>query len=803
MQPSIYFLPMKLLYFIVFFLFTFSGTAQTIRGNITSTESDPLGNISISLEGANRGTRTTENGDFIFRNIRPGIYTLVVSGIGYSATKQNITVVPGRSVFLNLELDKSTLQLQEVTVSSRSNRPRDKASSYAARLPLQNLENPQFVSAVPNQLIVEQAATDQNSIIKNIPGVVKGWSSVAAYYSSRGFNTRNYIRNGVAGYVTGDIDMANTEQLEAVKGPSGTLFGSSLVSFGGLLNRITKKPFDTVRVELGYQAGSYDLNRFTADVNTPLNKEKTALLRVNAAQHYEGSFQNAGFLRSTFVAPSLLYKVTDRLTFSLDAEGYWREGTSQPQITPIGPVQTGSSKAGASNPLQLPLDYKRSYGNNTITLKNPNLSFYGLINYRLSEHWTSQTNLVRTRAENTGNYLTFTLLRGDSLLVRNVSNYPTSLFTISQVQQNFTGDLHLGRVRNRLVAGLDFYQNTSSFSSNALNGRGGRRAFDTLNLKRAMPGYALLSPDAINARLGGLSPTYSISSLYTYALYVSDVINITKALSAMLSLRADRFINRGTTNVVTGITTGKYNQTAFSPKLGLVYQVIPNRLSLFGNYTNGFQNVAPVMQPDGAVSAFAPQYANQFEGGIKTELARDLLGATISYYRINVENTLRPDAARPTFTVQEGTQYSRGVEVDLFSRPVTGLLLHAGFAYNESRLTSADGSLNGLRPVNAGPDKALNFYGSYSLPLIRLSGLGLGFGGNRAGRNLIVNNTANGQFYLHAYTILNAAVFYNRPHYRFGVNIDNLTNQQFYNGGFGTITPGMLRRLIVSMSVRF
>ncbi|WP_419802840.1 TonB-dependent receptor domain-containing protein [Mucilaginibacter sp.] len=794
---------MKLLSVIILFLFSVPVSGQNIRGNITSNQGEPLSNISVKLEGTTLGTRTTENGDFTLKNLKPGTYTLVASGVGYFATKHNLVVVSGRNSFLTLELDKATQLLSEVVVGGRKNRQRDMASSMAARLPLANIENPQTINTVSNQVITEQAATDFPSVVRNLPGVVKQWSSVSPYYSSRGFNTRNYVRNGVDSYSTSDLDPVNVEQMQAVKGPSGTLFTSSLVSFGGLLNRITKKPFDSTRVEIGYQAGSYGLGRFTADLNTPLNKEKTVLFRITAAQHYEGSFQDAGFIRSTFVAPSVLYKVDDRLTLSLEAEFFAREGTSLQQIAPIGFKQPGGTKPGANNPSELFTDYKRSYSNNSVTLKDPNQSFYGQVIYKLSDRWVSQTNLVRTWTQNTGNYLTFNLLKGDSLLVRSISNYTASQFTISQIEQNFTGDFKIGRLRNRLVLGLDFYQFINSSSSNALNGRAGRKAFDTLSVKHAMPNYELISPNVINSKLNGLIPAYTSSKQNTYSVYASDVLNLTNRLSAMLSLRVDRFNNTGTTNLTTDLTTGKYDQTALAPKLGLVYEIIKDKISLFGNYTSGFQNVAPVTQPDGTVSTFKPQYGNQLEGGIKADLAQDWLNATVSYYDIKVENTLRPDIGRPTYTVQEGAQYSKGVEADLFSRPVTGLLLSAGFAYNNSLLTSADATVNNQRPVNSGPAKTANWYASYTVPAGQLNGLGGGLGGNYYDRVLIINNTVNGQFYTNAYTLLNAALFYNKPKYRVGFNLDNLANKQNYYGGFGFITPGMLRRFMMNMAIRF
>jgi iron complex outermembrane receptor protein len=524
------------------------------------------------------------------------------------------------------------------------------------------------------------------------------------------------------------------------------------------------------------------------------------VLRVTAAQHYEGSFQDAGFVRGTFVAPSLLYKVNERLTISLDAEFYAKELTSAQQITPLGPIQAGTTRRGASSPTQLRLDYRRAYANNTVTLQDPNKSVYAQVNYQLSDQWTSQSNLVRSQAENTGNYLTFGLLRGDTTLTRTVTQYPTSLFTVTQLQQNFIGDFHIGSVRNRLVVGFDYYRNSSSFSSNALNGRGGRRVYDTLAVTRAMPRYGLISPATITAKLGTLVPTYSSSAQSTYGAYVSDVVNVTNQLSAMLSLRVDRFVSAGTANLATNVTNGDYQQTALSPKLGLVYQLLPGRVSVFGNYTNGFQNVTGT---DVNNQQFKPQYGKQLEGGVKAELRQDVLSATLSYYDIRVDNTLRTDVANPGFSVQDGTQFSRGVEVDVQARPVVGLLVLAGFTYNNSRLTSADATVAERRPVNSGPGRTANFWASYSLPTQALRGLGVGFGGNYVSESLLINSTTSGQFTLPAHTLVNAAVFYNQPRFRLAANLDNLANRQYYTGGFGSFTPGILRRFIGTFTLKF
>src|SRR3546814_3383774 len=81
-------------------------------------------------------------------------------------------------------------------------------------------------------------------------------SSDLAYYSMRGFSVQPTMVNGLPGLTNGSLDPAGIERIDVIKGPSGTLFGSSLISYGGLLNTITKKPYRGFGGEVSYVAGS-------------------------------------------------------------------------------------------------------------------------------------------------------------------------------------------------------------------------------------------------------------------------------------------------------------------------------------------------------------------------------------------------------------------------------------------------------------------------------------------------------------------------------------------------------------------
>jgi iron complex outermembrane receptor protein len=87
--------------------------------------------------------------------------------------------------------------------------------------------------------------------------------------------------------------------------------------------------------------GSWNLNRLTADVNTPVNAE-TALFRLNAATTSQKSFQDLGFTNNITVDPSFSYQITDRLSIWLDVN-LARKGTSVVRFNPWSKSNTTRS----------------------------------------------------------------------------------------------------------------------------------------------------------------------------------------------------------------------------------------------------------------------------------------------------------------------------------------------------------------------------------------------------------------------------------------------------------------------------
>ncbi|HVU99139.1 MAG TPA: TonB-dependent receptor [Puia sp.] len=793
---------------ILFSVFAFANPgdpAPPIKGKVLTADGQPAASVTIRVKSNGRTTLTDDDGVFTLSNLPAGEYDLEVSLTGFATTTQHVIVEPRRTTNLSIRLQVSEQQLQEVVVTGGVNRLARRSSDDLARMPLKNTENPQVYTTITKDLLVDQLVQSVDDGLRNATGLQKMWDATGrsgdggGYYNARGFILQSQLRNGVAGNVTSKIDAANLEKIEVLKGPSATLFGSTLGSYGGLINRVTKKPYDRLGGELNFTGGNCGYNRIGADINTPLSSDHKVLLRVNTAYTNEGSWQDNGFNKSFVFAPSLSYKAGDRLSFLFDAEIYRGRNITPPIF--FFPYGLTIAQLGVNRADKLPLDYRRSYYSDDLSQQSASTNFFAQMHYRFNDSWTTQTNVTITNSYSDGPGPYFYLLP-NGFISRNDQFTANSRDRMVEIQQNLNGDFNIGTLRNRFVAGLDYFNHTP----NQLFSGG---TYDTIASQGNIPAYR----DFNRTNLQKLYATKGVDFYYpvtnitnTYSAYASDVLNLTDNLMVLAALRLDHFVNNGSYDVTGGTTTGGYNQTALSPKFGIVFQPVHDQVSLFANYQNGFTNETGA---DYKGRAFRPEQAWQTEAGVKVDLFDRCLTGTVSVYDIRVSNIVRayipsaPDSGLPAFPqIQDGAQRSTGVEAEVIANPFTGLNIVAGFSYNDSKYQRTDKDVEGRRPSTAASPYTANWWLSYKIPAGSLKGLGIGFGGNYASDNKIVNSVSQGAFILPAYTILSASLFYDYAKFRFTVKADNLTDQHSWVG-YTTVNPQPLRSVKAGIAFKF
>ncbi|MDR6342773.1 iron complex outermembrane receptor protein [Filimonas zeae] len=844
-------------------LFPMLLTAQqngTIKGAVTTSDGKGAYAVSLLLQKTGRAAVTDATGHFTIKNVKPGTYDLAASLLGYADITQKVTVQSGQTSEVAIQLALSDLQLQEIIVKTARNKYNTAASDYVGKMNLKNLENAQSYSTVSKELMNQQSVFSVSDAVKNVPGVMPLWESVGragtggAYYAQRGFATQPKARNGLAGNTITDVDVANIERVEVIKGPSGTLFGNNITSYGGLINMVTKSPYNHLGGEIQYSGGGYGLHRLSADINTPVDAEGKLLFRLNTAFVTQNTFQDYGFRKIFNVSPSLSYQVNDKLSFNLDAEfqsGQAAGGAqviyfvppSQYQNTVVGllsrvltPAQiavamqaypkTVQEAYGVNRADQLKLNYQRSFYSNDLVNETRVANIYGQMNYKLSGQWSSQTNISRNNNSSEG-YMPFFYLMPNFVpaFVRGISTGAVTFGTPGadnlarmvwkpvgnqnaiEMQQNFLGDFSVGNMRNRFTGGLNYYNYNYNITYNgfvgSLYGLPYQYAFDVAPVNDSFPRYTDFNKAKVDSAFAAGRPYHYTNNLVssTYSAYFNDVLNITENLLVNVGLRIDHFNNKGSLNPDNGKYYNGYKQTALSPKFGIVYQVIKNQVSVFGNYQNGFTNVNG---QDFNRKPFRPEQANQWEGGVKLNMWDGKVSGTISYYDIKVKDMVRvdPNPDHIGFSIQDGSQKSKGFEADITLLPVAGLNITAGYAYNDSKYINTSADLDGLRPITSGARNAVNFWAGYQFTTGKAQGLGFGFGGNYVGDCYAVNSRANGEFILPAYTVFNGTAFYDQPRFRLSAKLNNIGNKQYWIG-YSTMDPQMLRQFVASVAFKF
>lgn len=684
-----------------------------------------------------------------------------------------------------------------------------KDSDYSNKMPLKAIEDPQVLSSISYGALENQLIYTIDDAYRNITGLQKMWNATSragdggSFVILRGFVSTGSMRNGLVAPVTTTVDAINLEKLEVLKGPSGTLYGSNVASYGGLVNRVTKKPYETFGGNVTITGGGYNTYRAQADVNAPLTVDKKLLLRVNTAYTNSGTFQKSDMKNSYFAfTPSLTYNASERLQFNVEYEMFNNRAVGEQLFFYLSP----GGLNGIDNMKDLEkagLDYKQSFiGDDLYTTARVN-NVFGQINYKINDNIKSSTNINNSHSFSNGFGPYFAAgMVGDQLLVQRYDQgTKDSKKSWFQVQQNFNLDYTFGNgMRNRTVAGFDFlqtkdrsrfiYLKTGAFDTVSANG-GDYTGFNGNAL-----GSLYNNPDNLS--------NYDIDSdLNTYSGYVSNVFTPVTGLNVVLGLRYESNDFEG--GKVWINDTDPYNQSAWSPKAGLVYEIVKDKFSVFGNYQNSFKsNGYYTFNSAGDIALSDPERANQFEGGFKTNLINGKINATVSYYDIKAKNYLVTTGYFGNIAVQNqtGEIRSKGVELEVNAYLVKGFSLIGGLAYNDSRDEST-----GMRPATSGSKWLANFNASYQFIDGSLKGLGFGVGGNYASDNKVLNQfntTTNVQdtFTLNSFFVLNANAYYDTKKFRIGVKVDNFTNQHYWIG-YSTANPQTLINALGSIAYKF
>ncbi|WP_322102594.1 catecholate siderophore receptor Fiu [Paraburkholderia sp. J41] len=601
----------------------------------------------------------------------------------------------------------------------------------------------QTVIVVPEQVMKDQQATTLTEALRNVPGAgtfyagENGSTSTGDAIYMRGIDTSNSIYiDGIRDINTTYRDMFNTEQVEVIKGPSGSDYGRSAPS--GSINLVTKQPGLKNSFDASLSGGTSNYARSTIDWNQKLND--TSAFRLNMMGHKaDVAGRDQADNQRWGIAPSLAFGLNSPTTVYIDymhvkqdntpdggvptigLPGYKAPGSAFSALNTAPKVDSHNYYGTASDHDDSTTDMatirvEHKFGDNTV-LRNTTRWEEVKQNYMLSSFMLAATNLA---ASNPADLSTYTMTRTPNL--RDSNN------RIVTNQTNVTTTFNTGPVKHDVSAGFELTREEQTIYGHTTP---------------TAPAVNIYAPNSdVFLSNYGRNGANATGSTDTVAAYAFDTIDVGDRWQFNGGLRWDYYHSDYTSatacggtgrNVVacpTGVAAGTPVQTVDASKsgnlidwkLGALYRITRNG-NVYFNYgvsqqPPGGSNFALASAGSGNSSGridFAPERAKTAELGTKWELFGKRMLATAALFRTDITNEVQ-QLDDGTYG-QTGKKRVQGIELSAAGQITPNWSVMAGYTLQDARVQAGTAvSQDGSALLTYTPRNAFSLWTTYQLP---------------------------------------------------------------------------------------
>jgi len=700
-----------------------------------------------------------------------------------------------------LSSDANSLQLDATTVSGQADGRLDLPVEYAggqvargARIGMlgnQDMQDVPFSAAsYTNELIQSRQARSLGEVLASDPAIRQsnGFGNFSQVFVVRGFQlyTDDIAFNGLYGILPRQIISTEAvERVEVFKGANAFLNGVAPggSGVGGAINVVSKRAEDTPTRSITLDYASASRAGGHVDLGRRFGEDNRFGARVNVAKRDGETAVDGEHSHFSLATVGLDYR-GDRLRLSTDF-GYQKqrinEGRSVVYLTAAG--------LGGKVPKVPDSDANYSQPWSWSQLEDT----YGMFNaeYDLSDNWTAYLAAGGKYTRENGVYSSLYVTSADGRGEVGRLYSPLDQETFSSLA-GVRGSVQTGPVSHQLnVAANGLWQEKrNAFESTA-----------TTPVNNRLPG-SLYDPVPV------AEPVASVSGDLHDPRKTAKVINRSLAISDTLGFFDDRVlltlglrqqsIGADAWSAGSGARTANYQDSITTPAYGLVFKA-SEVVSLYANRIESLQQgpTAPSAASNRG-EMFAPYRTKQIEAGVKLDWGS--FGGSLGIYRIEQPQGVTQNGI---YSV-DAEQRNRGVELNLFGEPLSGLRVLAGATLMDTELSgTANGANDGNRAVGV-PEFQYNISADWDVPGIA----GLSFNG------LLLRT--GGQYYDTANTLSIPAWTRVDLGARYAMKLDeerlltlragleNVADKAYWastNGGY--LTQGEPRTLKVSATVDF
>ncbi|MDI9277266.1 ferric-rhodotorulic acid/ferric-coprogen receptor FhuE [Pantoea sp. EABMAA-21] len=691
-----------------------------------------------------------------------------------------------------------TEQTLTVDASASSDAQEQAAKDYSVpvtragtKMALTARDIPQSVSIVSKQRMQDQQLQSLNDVLSNTTGI-RGVSSDMdrTNYYSRGFIIDNYMVDGIptafaSRWNLGDAqtDMALYERVEVVRGATGLLTGpgNPSASINMVRKHADSKEF-TGNLEASY--GSWDKQRYVADLSAPLSPEGNVRGRVVAGYEDKNSFIERYGFEKKFIYGVVDADLTDKTKLSV--------GYEFTQVDTDSPMWSGSPRwytDGSQTHL------RRGYNTSPEWAYNNKENKKVFVN--LQQNFDNGWNITLNGTHNEM-FLDSKQLYIDGYFDKNTgigtspyANYPvvggtgynTGKRKVDAVDAFASGPYELLGRQHELMVGVNYSRQDNKYYS----------------------AWANISP----AELGNFNnfngnfpetdwnprePASDTQLVRQKSAYVATRLSLADPLHVILGARYTNW-NRETLSA----EMEKNNTTPYG---GVIWDFYDN-WSAYASYTSVFQ---PQDYQDASGGYLSPVIGKNYEAGVKSDWLNSRLTTSISVFRSELDNVAEatgatnPDTGNAIYVGKSGV-VSRGVEFE-----VNGALTD-NWQMTFGGTTYVAEDRDGENYNSQLPRTSFNLFTSYRLPMLDQLTLGGGVNWQSKTYKDVGAPDGNGTWRARqgSYTLVDLFARYDvTKNLSVQGNLNNLFDKEYdENVGSGGIVYGEPRSFSVTASYRF
>lgn len=665
-----------------------------------------------------------------------------------------------------------TQQLPTITVTAESEQSelsseQSKAyiiqnSSTASKLNIPLKETPQTVNVLTSQQLDDFALDNTRDVLRNTPGIiVSNQETERTSYLARGFEISNVLVDGVGiplegyNYNNDNPDSFLFDRIEVVKGANA--LNNGIGDPGATINMIRKRPTQKLQAALNASYGSWNTQRYEADISSPLTQDGKIRGRVFGYQQNGDSYLDRYELEKNGIGAVVEADVTDT---TLLTAGY-----TESNHKPNG-VNWGSNPLINTEGEQL--SYSRNYNYSpSWTYWDSNIkSYFAELEQKLAGDWTAKLTYDEKRTQRDSKLL-FLSGKPGANGTSGIFLYPGMYIddnTEQQASLSFSGTYPLWGQRHEASLGY-------VWAKNSLDELGYAGSF----VNPLTTDLASFTPEEPSWDLSKTSGEMHIRQK-NQSLYAATRLHLNDDLKLLLGANYVQAESSGS-------SYGKdtvYDEDKVLPYAGLTYNFSPE-------YT-GYLSYTSIFRPqttkadDGSINK--PIEGESYEVGVKGSWLDDKLSATMAVFRTEQSNyPLRDSDGIPTLRkTQVSDLRSQGYEFGLAGQLSDHLNL--SFGYTQFSLKDL---INGGDARTFNPTQSFNLLTTYQVPQLPKLKLGLGVQWQDQTYLDVPEATANGVITQKAgiieqdaYALVNLMASYElNEHMTLQANGNNLTNEKY------------------------